>query len=62
MHLSFLRPLTLLLSLTLVAAACGGNGGTQEPENAPAAEFDLRVAVTDPGSLDPPKIATDSAT
>jgi oligopeptide transport system substrate-binding protein len=61
-HLSFRRPLTLLLSLTLVAAACGGNGGTEEPENAAPAEFDLRVAVTDPGSLDPPKIATDSAT
>jgi ABC-type transport system substrate-binding protein len=60
-HPSFRRPVALLISLTLVAAACGGTDQPGAPENTAAAEFDLRVAVTDPGTLDPPKITTDSA-
>ncbi len=60
--LSFRRLFALFLPLTLVAAACGRTGEQSAPQNVPQAAFDLRVAVTDPGSLDPPKITTDSAT
>lgn len=44
------RPPSIVLLLCFLAAC---NGGTPDPEPREAEPFDLRVAVTDPGSLDP---------
>ncbi|HVL52287.1 MAG TPA: hypothetical protein VM754_12385, partial [Actinomycetota bacterium] len=64
MPLPFRRPLAFLLSLALVAAACGRSDEPGDPgnRNSPPAAFDLSMAILEPGSLDPPLIVTDSAT
>lgn len=58
------RLLALLIFSLLVAGACGNSGGGSgekaTPEKTRAEAFDLTMALTPPGSLDPPKISTDS--
>jgi oligopeptide transport system substrate-binding protein len=57
------RLLALLISSLLVAGACGGpEQDKATPEPTRAAEFDLTMALTAPGSLDPHKITTNSGT
>lgn len=58
---SFRRLLAPAICLALIAGACGQaavQNASPQPSPAP---LDLRVAVLDPGTLDPPKITTDSA-
>ncbi|CAN5821377.1 ABC transporter substrate-binding protein [soil metagenome] len=53
-----------MISLCLVAGACGGgeeDPAPQQDQTRPA-NFSLTMAVTRPGNLDPPRIATNSAT
>lgn len=45
-----------------VAVACDKNGGTETPKATPTGPFELSVALTDPGMLDPAKITTNAAT
>lgn len=57
------RLLAILISSLLVAAACGGpEEDKAAPEPTPPAEFDLTMALTTPGTLDPHRITSNSAT
>lgn len=50
-----------MLLLGLVAGACGGEAEQSAPQDVAPVDFDLRVALTDPGILDPHRISTDPA-
>ena len=56
------RLLAILVFSALAAGACSRPEENAPREETQAAAFDLSMALTDPGSLDPPKITSNSAT